>query len=79
MSDQAGDGVPRAVQAWHELLAWLIPYLDPFPWVSRFTLEERLRTALLSTIGHRAKGLTGDPVSAWRVISRKAVSPYYLE
>jgi hypothetical protein len=73
MSDQAGAGVPRAVPAWHELLAWLIPYLDPFPWVRRFTLGEHLRTALLSTIGHGAKGLASGSVSTWRVISRKAV------
>ena len=38
------DAVPRAVQACHELLAWLIPQLDLFPRARRFTLGERLET-----------------------------------
>jgi hypothetical protein len=50
MSSQAGDGVPRAVQACHELLAWLIPHLDQFPRVRRFTLGERLETGFLSVL-----------------------------
>jgi hypothetical protein len=50
MSDQAGAEVPRAVQACHELLAWLIPHLDQFPRVRRFTLGERLETGFLTIL-----------------------------
>ncbi|MDF0674573.1 MAG: hypothetical protein P0120_09615 [Nitrospira sp.] len=34
--------VPQAVQSCHELLLWLIPQLDKFPRVRRFTLGERI-------------------------------------
>ena len=33
---------PQAVQACHELLLWMIPHLDKFPRVRRFTLGERI-------------------------------------
>ena len=46
----SGESVPRAVQACHELLAWLIPLLDDFPRVRRFTLGERLETGLLAVL-----------------------------
>jgi hypothetical protein len=42
--------VPRAVQACHELLAWLIPLLDKFPRSRRFTLGERLEAGLLTLL-----------------------------
>jgi hypothetical protein len=42
--------VPRAVPACHELLAWLIPHLDQFPRVRRFTLGERLETGFLGVL-----------------------------
>ena len=45
-----GESVPRAVQACHELLAWLIPLLDDFPRARRFTLGERLETGLLEVL-----------------------------
>ncbi len=35
--------VPQAVQSCHELLLWLIPQLDKFPRVRRFTLGEQLK------------------------------------
>jgi hypothetical protein len=41
---------PRAVQACHELILWLIPQLDKFPRSRRFTLEERLETILLEIL-----------------------------
>ena len=44
------DTVPRAVQACHELLAWLIPLLDAFPRSRRFTLGDRLETGLLRVL-----------------------------
>jgi len=47
MNKPADDGTPRAVQACHELLAWLIPLLDQFPRSRRFTLGERLETGFL--------------------------------
>ena len=47
MSNQSvSKNVPRAVQACHELLAWLIPLLDKFPRSRRFTLGERLEAGL---------------------------------
>ncbi len=42
--------VPQAVQLCHELLLWLIPQLDKFPRVRRFTLGERLERALLEVL-----------------------------
>jgi hypothetical protein len=36
--------VPQAVQSCHELLLWLIPHLDKYPRVRRFTLGERIET-----------------------------------
>ena len=41
---------PRAVQACHELLVWLIPLLDHFPRARRFTLGERLESGLLAVL-----------------------------
>ena len=39
--------IPEAVQACHEFLLWLLPQLDKFPRVRRFTLGERLEEGLL--------------------------------
>ena len=44
------DTTPQAVQICHELLLWLIPQLDKFPRSRRFTLGERLETALLEVL-----------------------------
>jgi hypothetical protein len=44
------DTTPQAVQACHELLLWLIPHLDKFPRARRFTLGERLESALLEVL-----------------------------
>lgn len=44
------NAVPRAVQACHELLAWMIPVLDGFPRWRRFTLGERLETGFLKVL-----------------------------
>ncbi|MEW6290945.1 MAG: diversity-generating retroelement protein Avd [Thermodesulfobacteriota bacterium] len=41
---------PQAVQACHELLQWMIPQLDKFPRVRRYTLGERLETGLLEVL-----------------------------
>ncbi len=48
--DTARDAAPRAVQACHDLLVWLIPQLDKFPRVRRFTLGERMETILLEVL-----------------------------
>jgi hypothetical protein len=40
--------LPQAVRSCHELLLWLIPQLDKFPRVRRFTLGERIKTGLAS-------------------------------
>ncbi len=42
--------VPQAVQSCHEVLRWLIPQLDKFPRVRRFTLGERIETGLLRVL-----------------------------
>lgn len=47
------------MEACHELLPWLIPQLDRFPRARRFTLGERLETALLDVLGHSWRGRTG--------------------
>ncbi len=39
--------VPQAVQSCHDLLLWLIPQLDKFPRVRRFTLGERIEMRVL--------------------------------
>ena len=41
---------PQAVQTCHELLVWLVPELDRFPRVRRFTLGERLEARLLAVL-----------------------------
>jgi len=42
--------IPQAVQSCHELLLWLIPQLDKFPRVRRFTLGERIESGLLEVL-----------------------------
>jgi hypothetical protein len=42
--------IPQAVQHCHELLLWIIPHIDKFPRVRRFTLGERLETRLLEVL-----------------------------
>lgn len=44
------DTTPQAVQSAHDLLLWLIPQLDKFPRVRRFTLGERLESGLLEVL-----------------------------
>ena len=44
------DTTPQAVQAAHELLLWLIPQIDKFPRVRRFTLGARLESARLEVL-----------------------------
>ncbi len=44
------DTTPQAVQSCHELLLWLLPQLDKFPRVRRFTLGERLEVAVLDVL-----------------------------
>ncbi len=41
---------PKAVQDCHELIAWVIPQLDKFPRLRRFTLGERIETGLLEVL-----------------------------
>lgn len=50
------DTTPQAVQACHELLRWIIPHLDKFPRVRRFTLGERLELALLDILEATIEG-----------------------
>ncbi len=42
--------LPQAVQDCHNLVVWLIPQLDKFPRNRRFTLGERIETAILEVL-----------------------------
>ena len=42
--------LPQAVQACHALLLWIIPQLDKFPRVRRYTLGERIEKILLEVL-----------------------------
>lgn len=44
------ENLPKVVQDCHELLAWIIPQLDKFPRLRRFTLGERIETGLLEVL-----------------------------
>jgi hypothetical protein len=44
------DTTPQAVQACHALLVWMIPQLDKFPRLRRFTLGERIERAVLEVL-----------------------------
>lgn len=46
----AAPAIPQVVQTCHELLPWLILQLDKFPFVRRFTLEERIEAGLLEVL-----------------------------
>ena len=46
MSEQ----IPHAVQSCHELMLWLIPQLDKFPRLRRFTLGEQLEKGMLEVL-----------------------------
>ena len=41
---------PKAVQDCHQLLEWMIPLLDKFPRVRRFTLGERIEQGVLTVL-----------------------------
>ena len=42
--------VPQAVQACHDLAAWIIPQLEKFPRTQRFTLGEHIETKLFDVL-----------------------------
>jgi hypothetical protein len=42
--------VSHALQSCHKLLRWLMPQLDKFPRVRRFTLGERIEVAVLDVL-----------------------------
>ncbi|MGD8591159.1 MAG: hypothetical protein PVG22_20215 [Chromatiales bacterium] len=44
------DNTPQAVQSCHELIGWLVPQLDKFPRLRRYTLGERLEQTLLDVL-----------------------------
>jgi hypothetical protein len=44
------DTTPQAVQACHALLVWVIPQLDKFPRLRRFTLGGRIERAVLEVL-----------------------------
>ena len=58
--------VPQAVQSCHDLLLWVIPQLDKFPRVRRFTLGERIEVLCFSVCAElvEARAATGhQPIS----------------
>lgn len=42
--------MPQAVQSCHEVLAWVIPQLDKFPRVRRFTQGERIERGVFGVL-----------------------------
>lgn len=46
----SNETLPKAVQDCHNLLLWMIPQLDKFPRLRRFTLGERLEATLLTVL-----------------------------
>ena len=50
MSRRDHDTSPQAVRDCHELLVWMLPHLDKFPRLRRFTLGERIESGLLEVL-----------------------------
>ena len=44
--------LPVAISDCHLLLAWIIPQLDKFPRIRRYTLGEKLEKTLLAVLEH---------------------------
>ncbi len=66
------DTTAKAVQDCHALLLWIIPQLDKFPRVRRFTLGERLETTLLEVLDLLVEAAySGDKVPALRRANRR--------
>ncbi len=53
------NNTPKAVQDCHELLQWIIPLLDRFPRLRRFTLGERIENGLLQVLEELLKAAYG--------------------
>lgn len=51
MVEEKESNTPRAVQLCHEALVWIIPQLDKFSRLRRFTLGERIEQGLLDVLG----------------------------
>ena len=41
---------PKAVQDCHDLILWVIPHLDKFPRLRRYTLGERIEQGVLEVL-----------------------------
>lgn len=66
------DNTPKAIEDCHELLRWIIPQLDKFPRNHRFTLGERLETALLEVLEALvAAAYSGDKRADLELANRK--------
>jgi hypothetical protein len=61
---------PEAVNACHDLLLWIIPQLDKFPRLRRFTLGERIENGLLDVL----EGLTDAAYSRAKVETLRQVN-----
>lgn len=44
------NNTPKAVEDCHDLLVWIIPKLDQFPRLRRYTLGDRIETGLLEVL-----------------------------
>ncbi len=68
MSRELHDRSPQAVQDCHELLAWILPHLDKFPRLRRFTLGERIEFGLLEVPGYQVwpRGRRLRPLNGYR-------------
>jgi len=73
------DLVARAVQDCHNLLLWVIPQLDKFPRVRRFTLGERLETTLLQVLEQLVEAAySRDKVPALTLANRRLAVARHL-
>ena len=50
MKPQNNQPLPQAVQSCHDLLLWMIPQLDKFPRLRRYTLGEKINSLLLEIL-----------------------------
>lgn len=66
------DSTAQAVQDCHALILWMIPQLDKFPRVRRFTLGDRLETTLLEVLDLLVEAVYGrDKVPALMRANRR--------
>ena len=74
--------VPQAVQSCHELLLWLIPQLDKFPRVRRFTLARIIHEHFCCN--RRSAAMTGlrragSPLGPWLICLWRRAADVFVQ